>query len=115
MKLIRNQNVSILGAMWRISVKDDIADSYLRKCDGYCDWTTKQIVIAAKSPECTIDYFDRYQRKVLRHEVIHAFLFESGLHEDFTHNVGHDETFVDWFAAQFPKIKAVFEYLGCEE
>ena len=59
-----------------------------------------------------IGLFNEYLRKVTRHEIIHAFLFESGLTENFTHpDFGHDETYVDWFASQFPKILAVYKEL----
>lgn len=50
----------------------------------------------------------------MRHEIIHAFLFESGLSENFTHpEYGHDETYVDWIASQFPKMCEVFKEVGC--
>lgn len=52
--------------------------------------------------------------KVLRHEIIHAFLFESGLQENY-HNEkwGHDEIMIDWFAIQFPKIQKAFYEADC--
>ena len=44
---------------------------------------------------------ESYKRQVTRHELIHAFLFESG--------IGYEcewacEEMVDWMARQFPKI-----------
>lgn len=50
-----------------------------------------------------LEYFER---KVLRHEIIHAFLHESGLHD-----LAMDEQIVDWLAIQFPKINQMFEEL----
>lgn len=53
-------------------------------------------------------------KKQLRHEIIHAFLAESGLQANFEHykQFGHEETIVDWFAIQFPKIMKTFEEIG---
>lgn len=46
----------------------------------------------------------------MRHEIIHAFLAESGLQANYEHyrQFGHDETLVDWMAIQFPKIYKAF-------
>ena len=57
--------------------------------------------------------FDFLQKKQLRHEIIHAFLSESGLQCNWQHmeQFGHDETTVDWFAIQSPKIFEVFKEL----
>ena len=54
-----------------------------------------------------------YRKKQLRHEIIHAFLSESGLQCNWQHTeqFGHDETTVDWFAIQSPKIFEVFKEL----
>ena len=57
---------------------------------------------------------DVYFKSCLRHEIIHAFLNESGLKDNFEHvnRMGHEETMVDWIAVQFPKIAAVYKELG---
>lgn len=107
--------VNILGTEYRIIKAGRNEDPYLQSCDGYCDKTSKKIVICKKDQACDLSDFGVHQRKVMRHEIIHAFLFESGLHENFTHEMGHDETYVDWFASQFPKIQKVFEKAGCLE
>jgi hypothetical protein len=107
--------VSILGTKYEILQRSADSDPDLRDCDGYCDKTIKRIVVTTRDANCNLGDFESYRRKVLRHEIIHAFLFESGLHENFMHSPGHDETYVDWFAAQYPKIKAVFSQAGCDE
>lgn len=67
-----------------------------------------------KAKDCDLKDYSVYQEKVMRHEIIHAFLFESGLSENFTHpEYGHDETYVDWIASQFPKMCEVFKEVGC--
>lgn len=86
----------------------------LNSCDGYCDKTAKLIVVCEKENDNELLDFDQYQRKCMRHEIIHAFLFESGLHENWTHEQGHDETYVDWIAAQYPKLKKAFIEAECE-
>ena len=107
--------VNILGTTYTIEERSSAEDPTLESCDGYCDKTSKKIVVAKKEKDCNLDDFEWYKRKVMRHEIIHAFLFESGLHENFTHRDGHDETYVDWIAAQFPKMALVFGKAGCAE
>lgn len=108
--------INVLGAKYTILEKTPEQDSYLNECDGYCDKTTRKIVIKKRSPDCQLEDFERYRRKVLRHEIIHAFLFESGLHENFRHEQwGHDETQIDWFAHQFPKLLKAFKEANCVE
>jgi len=108
--------INILGTRYTVYHRSDTQDAYLRKCDGYCDRTTRIIVIKTKSDNCEIGDFERYRRKVLRHEIVHAFLFESGLAENFVHpEWRHEETMVDWIAAQFPKMLKAFEEAGCVE
>jgi len=47
-----------------------------------------------------------YKNKVIRHELVHAFLFESGLAGN---SWASNEEIVDWIAYMFPKMKAAFE------
>lgn len=53
------------------------------------------------------------KKRVLRHEIIHAFFNESGLSDD-SNNVtawAKNEEMVDWFAIQSPKVFKVFQEL----
>ena len=89
-------------------------DSFLNTCDGYCDKTTKRIVVKAEDNANELGNYDVYLKKIKRHEIIHAFLFESGLHENFKHEAwGHEETMIDWIAIQFPKLTAAFKAADC--
>lgn len=102
--------IDVLGTKYTISYKTEIQDRELEQCDGYCDKTTKQIVVRKRGDTCNLGDFESYRKKVVRHELIHAFLFESGLHENFKHDEwGHDETTVDWIAVQFPKLLKAFK------
>ena len=51
-------------------------------------------------------------RHVMRHEIIHAFIHESGLISQSHSPVygwGNDEEIIDWFAAQIPKMYPIFK------
>ncbi len=105
--------VSILGTDYTIEELDVEEDAALNDIDGYCDKTSKRVVIR-KYKKIDLDNPDVYRKTILRHEIIHAFLFESGLHENFSHpQFGHEETMIDWIAVQFPKMMNVFEEVGC--
>ena len=106
--------VNVLGTFYKIREVEREKDKDLENANGYCDNTTKEIVIAKKDRGCNLGDFEVYRKKVLRHEIIHAFLFESGLHENFQHQeFGHEETVVDWIAVQYPKLQKAFESVGC--
>lgn len=108
--------IDVLGAEYTIEEKAESEDSFLEQCDGYCDKTIRMIVVAKEGEKNELGDYERYKKKVMRHEIIHAFLFESGLHENWEHKGnGHDETFVDWIAVQFPKILKAFKAAGCLE
>ena len=80
--------------------------------DGFCDYTSKEIHIRNNNVN-EVGNFEWLQKKQLRHELIHAFLCESGLESNYEHykQYGHEETMVDWIAIQFPKILNVFQEL----
>ena len=106
--------VKILGTKYFIYEKSEQEDALLLTHDAYCDKTSKKIVYVAKPADTNLEKWDVYRRKLIRHEIIHAFLYESGLHECWEHSNGHDETMVDWIAAQFPKIKKAFKQANCD-
>ena len=98
-------SVNILGTEYIILKRSDRDDNRLNNCDGYCDWTTKQIVVEQEMYGNLGD-MDCYMKKVLRHEIVHAFAIESGLHESSleTDSWAANEEMIDWFARQGPKI-----------
>ena len=102
--------VSILGVDYTLEVKDKSEDPMLKKCDGYCDPTVHKLVVASvKSKVGNVANTDAYVRQCKRHEIIHAFLYESGLGADWEHKqYGHEETAVDWLARQAPKMMKAF-------
>lgn len=77
--------------------------------DGYCDPSSKKIVVC--SNESDFDDKSLYRKEIIRHELIHAFLNESGIPINISF---HNEDMVEWLAKQFPKIVECFETVGCE-
>lgn len=116
------EKVNILGTEYRIEIHKVSEDSFMEEkgLAGYCEEENKLIVVADMSEE---KYFvgmdekaqETYRKKTLRHEIMHAFLNESGLSDDSNRFDGawaKNEEMVDWFAIQSPKIFKVFEKLG---
>lgn len=107
--------VNILGSEWTIEYRNVDADPILLNGNGgYTDSSINLIVISNRSRSDNTADFGEIQKRYLRHEIIHAFLYESGLGANYEHaQYGHEETMVDWIAIQFPKILEVFKEVGC--
>jgi hypothetical protein len=107
-------NVDILGTQYKIIYSDPKADKMLSDCDGYIDRTVKKIVICDSSEDSEVSDREWNKRLSLRHEIVHAFMLESGLAYNMEHKpIGIEETMVDWIAIQFPKMLQAFESVGC--
>lgn len=98
--------VNILGTEYKV-IREPFSN---KDIDGYCDYTSREIRIRDDNVNEVGD-FDELMRKQLRHEIIHAFLAESGLQVNFEHykQFGHEETIIDWIAIQFPKMIKAFQ------
>lgn len=104
--------INILGTEWELKDKTEEQEPKLETCDGYCDHTSKEIVIRILEPDKnSVSDLEYYRRKVMRHEIIHAFLFESGLHNnsEAVDAWATNEEMVDWIAFQGPKIYKVWQ------
>lgn len=106
--------VNILGVVYAIydevSVKDDIR---ITDCDGVTDFTTREILIAEmNSDPNSWKKLDIYKKRTIRHEIVHAILFESGL--DHNTEWARNEEVVDWIAIQFPKLLDIFKDIEVE-
>lgn len=115
--------IDILGQEWLIRYVDD--DPAFKVASGYCEGNERQIVIQnIKIASSEIDESDglelsKYaqtlnQKRVLRHEIIHAYLIESGLDADshkYDDGWATNEEMVDWFARQSPKIFKTYKEL----
>lgn len=107
---MKNREINILGTQYKV-LNEEFQDDM--ECDGLCDVTTHEIKVR-KNNVNKVGNMDELIKRALRHEIIHAFMFESGLGFDWQHSeeFGHDETTVDWFATQAPKIYKVYLELG---
>lgn len=105
------KRVNILGTEYDVLVRSVEEDPKLEHCIGYCDQYSKKIVLSdmagAEKDVMAIENMEELKKKVLRHEIIHAFFGESGLRS--CSEYAEDEELVDWIAIQFPKILKAFE------
>jgi len=102
---IIKMKIDILGTEYTIK-KCKLNSKHLEnKYDGTTDYSTRKIYVSDELE-------GREYREVMRHEIIHAFLLESGLYTEMSHpGIGHDEQMIDWMAIQYPKIRKVFHEL----
>ncbi|MCF0161378.1 MAG: hypothetical protein HUJ88_02140 [Fusobacterium necrophorum] len=108
----KNIKINVLGTEYTIYKRTLEEDVKLQNANGYCDSSTKEIVVEKiKEERNTLSNLESYQEKVLRHEIVHAFLYESGLHCNAWSN---NEEIVDWIAIQLPKIQQVLESIKKE-
>ena len=110
------QKVNILGTEYKIIFATEKEKPDLKEIEGYADFTVKEIVI--KDPEKRERSFDNskeYSKKVLRHEIIHVFMYESGLWENSAECTAwaENEEMTDWIAIQFPKILKAYQEACC--
>lgn len=106
--------ISILGSEWTILYVDYETDRYLKnnELDGYACPILKQIVVAYSATvpnrsDCSEKEHRISEKETLRHEIVHAFLFESGLADCsiiLNSPWAKNEEMVDWIAHQGPKI-----------
>lgn len=116
--------VNILGTEYQVFYETLKENRRYKDCAGYCDFYAKEIHVRkhTEDDEDTTDRdakrLDIYEQKILRHELIHAFMYESGLHVN-SHDITQwamDEEMTDWFAIQMPKIMAVYnEIIGTKK
>ena len=113
---IDDKTVRILGTPYDlVFIPDDSPCFEDKECDGYIDVTTKQITIAIFEPDKnSVANLDEYQKQIMRHEITHAFLYESGLwgNSNACEYWALNEEMVDWFALQHNKLHAAFEKAG---
>lgn len=116
------KKINILGTEYTVIMGVPVEqDSALANRFGYCFPIAKKIVIAdlnsidswkEEAEECK----SAMTKQTVRHEVIHAFLAESGLWGS-SNNVeawAMNEEMIDWLAIQYPKMKQVFIALECD-
>lgn len=112
------RNVNILGTKYKLYLDVDAEkEKRLQNCYGFVDFCTKEIFISdetTKETEESMKNLINFRNKVIRHEIIHAFLYESGLRENSDRQIAwaENEEMVDWFAIQSPKLFKIYKELG---
>lgn len=112
---MEDKKIDILGSEWTIKRQSEAENSLLKTRAGYCDWTTRMIFVEyGVNEDGTMGDMDKYYRKVLRHEIAHAFLFESGLYENSAEVEywATNEEMVEWIARQGLKLWKAWEDAG---
>ncbi len=116
---MKNFKVNILGTEYTVE-KHDFNDPELKNKNrmGYCFYDAKQIVYEDLDTDDdwkneSVEVKENREKTTLRHEIFHAFLFESGLaqNSDECRAWAVNEEMIDWFAIQSPKIYKVFAEL----
>lgn len=114
--------VDVLGTKYRIEVRKWDDDPFLKEKQlyGYCSEYEKLIVIADSKTQDFGDLNDAERENAtkctLRHEILHAFLTESGLSSSsacWNAPWAKNEEMVDWIAIQFPKILEAYRWCEC--
>ena len=107
---MQDKKVNILGSEY--TIKYDVPYEQMPEgSDGIMDYSIKTIKIAELVQEKdSVRDLQLYMKQVVRHEIIHAFLYESGLWSNSNSSDcwALNEEMVDWFAKQFPKLAAAF-------
>lgn len=114
---MENRKINILGTEWKIVICKEEESELLngKRRDGCTDNSTRTIWICEKKDDCELQDYEMWKKLTLRHEILHAFLFESGLDAGSIATYGPwatNEEMVDWFAIQSPKIFEVYSELG---
>lgn len=104
----KQKTIDVLGTPYTVKEVAPESDPKMDGRDGYTDTSIKECVVdnmsvADASSKANLQ---GYKKGVIRHELIHAFLFESGLDAC---SWATNEEMIDWLALQFPKMLKAFE------
>lgn len=112
---MNTKTVNVLGTDYSVIFANEREEPRLCGMDGFCDDSAKEIYVddtskAAQSPDSKKD-LAAYRNKVVRHELTHAMLSESGLQTES--DWARNEEIVDWIAIQGPKLLKLWESAQC--
>ena len=106
--------VNILGTPYEIIVKkyDEEKEFERLSIYGFCDGYAKEIVVCDMSTYKGWEHEEEKtiiaaQKQTIRHEIVHAFFYESGLWDSslgIENSWAKNEEMVDWIAIQGAKI-----------
>lgn len=113
---IETKQISILGSLWTIRSGTKDTDKDLNEyTGGVTDVTTREIIVN-DLPASSVEMRDESAniRRIIRREIVHAFLYECGLYNDAMGSGAWpmNEEMVDWIAIQHEKLHEVFQQAG---
>lgn len=121
MRGFRKIFVDVLGVEYKIRLRIyEDEPAFKKRCIlAYCDDIAKEICVCdmMSCPDTmneTMEWCIAFEKESLRHELVHAFLNESGLKASAMEYEGawcKNEEMVDWMAVQFPKMAKAFKEL----
>ena len=115
--------INVLGTKYEIIIRnyDELEIFKDKGWEGYTDAISKKIVVGnihtfPGYEKETADYCGECIKETMRHEIVHAFLNESGLQvcscvpkDGWARN----EEMIDWISLQFPKMLEAMKAAGC--
>ena len=120
----RLKNIDVLETNYAIDYRTEDEDPGLTDCLGYCDKYLKLIVIDDTSKDETKDMdqigdtkqwtqsYEALQKKVLRHELTHAFITECGLSESSYMQWANNEEVIDFLSINAVKLVNLYKKAG---
>lgn len=115
--------INVLGTEYEIVFRnyDELEIFEDKGLEAYTDSIEKKIVVGnihtfPDYEKETEEYCGKCIKETLRHEIVHAFLNESGLQVCSCVPKGgwaRNEEMVDWIALQFPKMLEAMKTAGC--
>lgn len=114
--------VNVLGVPWKIVIKKFEDDPYFDKhsANGYCSTPDREVCICENrtwpgEQDESESFHINVMKQTLRHELTHAFLYESGLYDSGhrTNCWSRDEEIVDWIAIQGQKLYRLWQEAKC--
>jgi hypothetical protein len=109
---MKGKKIGVLGTEYTIrSVHESEHDPKLEEAFGYTEPFSKEIIIEERDPRAKdVRKFEEFVNKTIRHEIVHAFLVESGL--DIASDWAVNEEIVDWIARQIPRMAKAMAEVG---
>ena len=104
--------MNILGTEYQIIIGNDYCIE--ADADGITERYEKKIYMRSVQDmlekSASLQAKQNRYNETLRREIVHAFLFESGLD-----SYSCDETLVQWMASKMPQVTQAFKEIGCAE
>lgn len=105
-------SINVFGVEYKIFIDSEDDNPKIKDNHGYCETLAKELHFhehlfkGFENDVMVLKDWDSYWKKVMRHELIHAMIYESGLGDccEWANN----ESLVDWISMQAPKMLEIF-------